>query len=77
MDNLLAGREGNDTLTGGAGADTFLFNTKLNGATNLDHVTDFTSADTICLENAVFAALATSGSLASSLRCNPSTPRRI
>ena len=41
--NLFGGGRdcGNDTLTGAAGADTFLFNTALNAATNLDHVTDF------------------------------------
>ena len=57
---------GNDTLTGAAGADTFLFNTALNAATNVDHITDFASEDTIDLENAVFTALTTTGTLAAS-----------
>jgi Ca2+-binding RTX toxin-like protein len=64
--NTLNGRQGNDTLKGGAGQDRFLFNTALNSSTNFDKITDFTPIDDVIrLENAVFAALTTTGSLAS------------
>jgi VCBS repeat-containing protein len=62
--NVLNGGAGNDTLTGGSGSDTFLFNTALSATTNVDTVTDFdVAADTLQLENAVFAALGTPGTL--------------
>ena len=51
------GREGDDDLTGLAGQDQFLFNTPLNGASNVDRVIDFNVADdTILLDNAVFSS---------------------
>jgi Ca2+-binding RTX toxin-like protein len=63
--NLLNGGPGNDTLRGYAGQDRFLFKTTL-GSGNIDKITDFTPADdTIRLENAVFTALGTTGTLAS------------
>ena len=63
----LYGHIGNDSLSGGAGNDIFVFNTALNAATNVDAITDFSApADTIWLENAVFAALTTTGVLAAS-----------
>ncbi len=56
--NSLNGLLGNDTLTGGNGADNFIFSTTL-GSTNIDRITDFNAAaDTIRLENAVFTGLA-------------------
>jgi Ca2+-binding RTX toxin-like protein len=70
--NSLTGDAGNDTLTGGlgldtlnggAGADTFRFDTTL-GATNVDLVLDYSVVDdTVQLENAVFTALTTLGTL--------------
>jgi Ca2+-binding RTX toxin-like protein len=63
LDNVIAGNSGNNTLAGASGADTFVFNTSLNAATNLDHITDFASVDTIDLENAVFTSLTTTGTL--------------
>ena len=52
-------------LTGGAGLDTFIFNTALNTATNRDTITDFSVADdTIRLENAIFTAIGPVGTLA-------------
>lgn len=55
--DTLTGGAGNDTLTGGSGADSFIFNTAL-GTSNVDRITDFNAvADTIRLENAVFAGL--------------------
>jgi Ca2+-binding RTX toxin-like protein len=65
LDNTIAGNSGNNTLAGAQGADTFVFNTALNAATNLDHITDFASVDTIDLENAVFTSL-TTGTLSAS-----------
>jgi serralysin len=56
----LNGLAGNDTLTGGAGNDTFFFNTAL-GATNVDTIADFSvPADTIQLENAPTRSTASS-----------------
>ena len=61
--NLLNGGAGHDILRGGAGNDTFLFNTAL-GATNVDRIVDYNvAADTVRLENAVFAAIAGTGVL--------------
>ena len=61
--NSFTGGAGNDTLTGGGAGDFFLLNAALNAATNVDHMTDFASEDTIQLENAVFTALTTTGAL--------------
>jgi len=64
--NNLNGGGGNDTLTGGAGADRFRFATPLDATTNRDVISDFSIAqmDTIELENAVFTAFTTTGTLA-------------
>ena len=45
-DDYLEGKEGNDSLTGGAGADKFVFNTKF-GSTNIDAITDFVSGEDV------------------------------
>jgi serralysin len=59
----LSGGSGNDTMTGGGGADTFVFD-KAPGRSNVDRVTDYNvAADTIRIDNAAFAGLAT-GTLA-------------
>ena len=64
--NTLAGGLGNDTLIGGNGADRFRFDTPLNATTNRDVISDFSiaQADSFELENSVFTALATTGTLA-------------
>jgi Ca2+-binding RTX toxin-like protein len=56
----LSGGGGNDTLTGGSGSDGFFFDTALNGATNVDIITDFSVAevDVILLDDAIFTGLA-------------------
>jgi Ca2+-binding RTX toxin-like protein len=65
-DDTLNGGSGKDTLTGAAGKDFFLFNAALSASSNVDTVTDFSIADdTIRLENAIFTALTTTGTLAS------------
>ena len=62
----LYGKGGNDTLAGGMGTDNFVFDTSLNGLSNVDRIMDFSVVDdTIRLENAVFTAFATAGTLAS------------
>jgi len=63
-DDTLAGGFGNDTLVGGEGSDSFLFNTALNATSNVDRIVDFSVVDdTILLDNAVFTALTTLGTL--------------
>jgi Ca2+-binding RTX toxin-like protein len=58
--NDLMGLGGNDVLTGGLGADNFVFSAALNGITNVDTITDFSVVDdTIRLENAFMTALST------------------
>jgi Ca2+-binding RTX toxin-like protein len=70
--NTLNGGAGLDTLTGGGGADSFVFNTAL-GAANIDRITDFNAAaDTIRLENAIFAGLAGGALAAAAFRVNTS-----
>ncbi|MEQ1951493.1 calcium-binding protein [Mesorhizobium sp. CN2-181] len=65
--DTIKGYGGNDTLTGGAGVDFFVFNSALDMATNVDAIADFNvAADTIQLDNAVFTALAATGTLAAS-----------
>ena len=71
--DTLNGGAGNDTLIGGAGADRFRFATALNATTNRDVISDFSISpldiaqrDIIELENAVFTALTTTGTLAAS-----------
>jgi Ca2+-binding RTX toxin-like protein len=65
--DTLAGGLGQDTLHGGAGADMFLFDT-LPGATgNVDSILDFSAADdVIWLDNTVYTALTSLGTLAAS-----------
>jgi Ca2+-binding RTX toxin-like protein len=60
--NIINGGAGNDTLRGYGGADFFDFTTAF-GATNVDRLLDFSSDDTIRLENAIFTALAGTGTL--------------
>jgi Ca2+-binding RTX toxin-like protein len=73
--DLLAGGAGNDRLNGGTsndrleggeGLDSFLFDTALNGRTNVDTILDFVSADdTIRLDRDVFTGVS-DGRLAAS-----------
>ncbi|WP_394893486.1 calcium-binding protein [Mesorhizobium sp. AaZ16] len=68
--NGMNGREGADTLTGGYGNDTFVFNTAL-GATNIDTITDFKPVDdTIQLDNAIFTTLGLGVLAAGAFRTN-------
>lgn len=66
--DTLIGGNGNDTLIGGGGADVFRFDSTPNTTTNRDSITDFSIAegDMIQLENAVFTAFTTTGTLTTS-----------
>jgi len=56
--NRLSGGSGNDTLTGGGGADGFLFTVVANALTNKDTITDFLSgSDRLEFSNTVFTGL--------------------
>ncbi len=56
--DVLFGEAGRDVLQGGVGSDAFVFNTALNATTNVDRITDFNAtADTIRLDDAIFAAI--------------------
>lgn len=59
--NILDGKAGADVLLGLGGADSFAFTTALSGG-NIDRISSFDTDDSILLENAVFAGLA-SGAL--------------
>ena len=49
---------GNDILTGKGGADLFVFDSKLNKKSNVDHITDFTvGLDNIQLDRSIFKKL--------------------
>jgi len=62
--DLLNGGAANDLLTGGSGRDSFLFDTALNAATNVDRIFDFSSVnDTILLSGSIFTAISGSGTL--------------
>lgn len=57
-DDTLQGRVGNDVLFGGRGKDAFVFDTTLNGKTNVDRIADFRPGeDTIRLDDRIFKAL--------------------
>ena len=63
-DNFFFGGLGNDTVTSGAGYDSFIFSTAL-GSTNVDTITDFSVAnDTILLSRAIFSSAGAIGKLA-------------
>lgn len=56
--NVLDGRQGNDTLTGRGGSDSFVFSTGPTAATNVDHITDFQHLiDRIILSPTIYSTL--------------------
>jgi len=64
--DAIHGGLGRDTLTGGAGSDKFYFDTAI-GFGNVDQITDFSTVyDRIGLENSVFTAFASTGTMSSS-----------
>ena len=61
---MIAGKNGNDLLTTGGGADIVLFDTALSLSGNFDTVADFdVAADTFHLDRDVFTAFASTGIL--------------
>ena len=65
--NILSGGAGNDILVGAGANDSFVFDTALSAATNVDRITDFAAGDQIILDNDVFAALGAAGAMSASL----------
>jgi serralysin len=62
----LYGGAGLDQLLGGSGYDSFVFNTALDPVANVDQILDFSTIyDTIRLDDALFTALAGTGTLSS------------
>jgi Ca2+-binding RTX toxin-like protein len=61
--DTIAGGAGADTLLGGSGSDTFVFDTSPSGG--VDKILDFSTADTVQLENQVFTALTNTGTISS------------
>lgn len=58
--NTINGRHGDDVLIGNGGADSFLFDTALNAANNVDEMVDFQiNVDEILLDNDVFLGIGT------------------
>jgi Ca2+-binding RTX toxin-like protein len=65
--DTLNGRGGNDDLFGNDGQDSFLFDTALDGATNVDRILDFIPADdTILLDQTIFSSSLGLGNISSS-----------
>jgi Ca2+-binding RTX toxin-like protein len=65
--NVINGGGGRDTLTGLGGQDSFLFDSALDAAVNLDVITDFNVADdTILLDQTIFSSSLGLGSVAGS-----------
>jgi Ca2+-binding RTX toxin-like protein len=60
----LAGGAGKDNVTGGPGPDSFIFDTALSAATNVDRLLDFGVADRILLNQSIFKAAGAPGTLA-------------
>lgn len=66
--DTLIGGAGNDKLIGGTGNDAFVFNTAPNASSNVDTITDFSTAgDMIRLDSAVFTGLGATGAMGSGL----------
>jgi Ca2+-binding RTX toxin-like protein len=67
--NNITGGAGNDTLVGNGGLDLFIFNAALNGATNVDSITDYVvGTDLMLLDTAIFTSLAPGDLLANQFR---------
>ncbi|MGO4574122.1 hypothetical protein [Microvirga sp. 2TAF3] len=66
------GRLGNDVLIGGKGKDALVFDTKPHARMNVDRIMDFNvKDDAIYLDNKIFKALGSKGTLAKPAKLNP------
>ena len=74
--NSRADQTGNDTLTGGAGADKFVFASALNALSNVDTIADFSSSqgDKIVLDDNIFTAFSGQSTLSSTNFVSSSNP---
>ena len=64
LGNTITGNGATNVLTGGLGADRFLFGSALNKKTNVDTIADYSTLDdTILLDNAIFTKLKKEGVL--------------
>ena len=63
-DDDLDGGGGKDQLTGGSGRNSFVFDSKLDGAANVDTITDWTAGNnTVELDHSIFAGVGQKGDL--------------
>lgn len=69
--DILYGKHGVDVLYGGAGSDTFVLDTPLNGTNNVDHIKDFDPvADSVRLSRVIFTTLAAGNLAAGAFQAN-------
>lgn len=62
--DTIAGGLGNDNFRGEAGLDVFIFNSTLNGSTNVDSIQDFNVVnDEVRLQDSIFTQLSGTGAL--------------
>lgn len=73
--DTINGFGGNDVLIGGSGSDTFVFDSALNGTTNVDTILDFDATllggqDVVMLDSSIFTALSSGALSAAAFTAN-------